>query len=464
MLEGSILQRLQKAHQNSKKPIRYGVYYKNTLVALCHALEDHILNDDSKPLVITAFQQGKWYIQEAERYADIAKCSQQITIMAAADSGWLEHPTSKLPNIDLVAIDPNDAVAEEWHLIILSPNYTAMVICQELSAEDYGSSGQPASDLERKFYGLWTFEPELVRETALLAIDHIESYNPDLAKKLYEYQEKIKPAVATSEDLATVVSRVVDYLQTGQINISVPAGNRHRILDRNLFSNEIQAFLRMAELLEIADITNPMAATEVVALSETMGQLLDLPAWQMKRLRLAGFLHRIHPLQTAQSVLTPGTSTRYKEDAPSCALTCPLVPGTQVLRTMPRLRAVAQIITHQSEWWDGSGEPAGLAGDEIPLESRILALIADFQHRVNQKFSAGLSKEETLTQALEECKQQQSRHFDPKLVETLCLLVMGLHQGLELPVITPKLSAGMWLLDSKEEEMSELSEIISYRK
>ena len=464
MLEGSILQRLQKAHQDSKRPIKYGVYFKNTLVALCHALEDHILEDDSKPLVITAFQQGKWYLEEAERYADIAKRSHQIAIMAAPDSGWLEHPTSELSNVDLVSIKPEDPVAEEWHLIILSPKYTAMVICQELSEEDYGSSGQPESDLERKFYGLWTFDSEIVRETAQLAISHIENYNPQLAKKLHEYEQNIKPTAATSEEIATVVSRVVDYLQEGQTNISVPVGNRHRILDRNLFSNEIQAFLRMTELLDAADVTNPMAATEVVALAETMGQLLDLPAWQMKRLRLAGFLHRIHPLQNAESVLTPEMSTNYKEDAPSCALTCALVPGTQVLRTMPRLRAVAQIITHQSEWWNGTGEPAGLGGDEIPLESRILTLIADFQCKLNQKFSSGLTREETLTQALEECTQQKSTRFDPKLIETLALLVMGLHQGLELPVITPKLSAGMWLLDSKQEEVSEPSEITSYLK
>ncbi len=463
MLEGSILQKLQSAHQDSKRPIGYGVYYKNTLVALCHALEDRILEDDGKPLVITAFQKGKWYIEEAERYADIAKFSRQIAIMAAPDSGWLEHPTSKLPNVDLVAINPEDPVAEEWHLIILSPNYTAMVICQELSEADYSSLGQPASDLERKFYGLWTFEPDLVRETAIIAIDHIKNYNPELAKKLDEYQGQIEPAVVTSDDLANVVSTVVDYLQTEQINISVPAGNRHKILDRNLVSNEIQAFLRMAQILDATDIANPMAGKEVVALSETIGQLLDLPAWQVKRLRLASYLHRIHPLQTAQSVFTPGGNS-YLEDAPSCPLTCPLVPGTQVLRTMPRLRAIAQIITHQSEWWDGSGEPAGLAGDEIPLESRILALIADFQSRVNEKFSSGLVKEETLTQALEECTQQQSTRFDPKLVETLSLLVMGLHQGLELPVITPKLSAGMWLLESKEEEVNESSGIRSYRK
>ncbi len=465
MLEGSILQQLQAAHRHSKRPIKFGVYYKNTLVALCHALEDHILKDVTSPLVITAFQQGKWYLQEAQRYADIAKKSRHIAIMAAPDTGWAQHPTSQLPNVNLVALDPTDPVSQEWHLIILSPKYTAMVICQELSEADYGSSGQPGSDVERKFYGLWTFEPELVKETAGIAIAHIQRYNPELAKQLIAYQNAIQPSLATTEELSTVVSRVVDYLQTGQINITVPTAIRHQALDRNLVSNEIQAFLRMAQIMDAADITNPMAAAEVVALGETIGQLLDLPAWQIKRLRLAGLLHRIDPLQRAESVLTPGTSTRYQEEAPSCPLTCPLVPGAQVLRTMPRLRAVAQIITHQTEWWDGTGEPAGLAGDEIPLESRILALASDFQSRVNQKKSSQLSPEEIFTQALEECRQQQAHHFDPKLVEALTLLVMGLQQGLELPLMTPKVSAGMWLLDGRIDSESKIGEqITSNRK
>jgi len=65
--------------------------------------------------------------------------------------------------------------------MILSPTYTAMVLCQELSAADYGAGGQPAADLERKFYGLWTFEPALVQETVELAIAHIGRYNPELA-------------------------------------------------------------------------------------------------------------------------------------------------------------------------------------------------------------------------------------------------------------------------------------------
>lgn len=460
MLEGSILQQLEAAHRHTTRPIRFGVYYKNTLVALCHALEDHILTDDGTPLVITAFQQGKWYLQEAQRYADIAQYSREIAIMAASESGFAEHPTSQLPNVDLVPLDSADPVAQEWHLIILSPKYTAMVICQELSEADYGSAGVPTSDLERKFYGLWTFEPELVQETAEIAIAHIKKYNPELAEKLTGDKQQIVPSIDRSQNLGAVVSRVVDYLQTGQENLSIPTALQKQTLDRNLVSNEIQAFLRMAQLMDMADVNNPMAAAEIVVLAEAIAQLLDLPAWQIKRLRLAALLHRIDPLQKAESVLTGGISTRYQEDAPSSPLTCPLVAGAQVLRTMPRLRAVAQIITHQSEWWNGTGEPAGLAGDEIPLESRILALLADFQWRLNQQKLSNQSREHIFTQALDECKQQQSTRFDPKLVDTLALLVMGLQQGLDLPLMTPKFSAGIWILDSQWDSHSKISEEI----
>jgi DICT domain-containing protein len=128
MLEGSILQPLETAHRQATRPIHVGVYYKNTLVALCDALEDHILSDDSTPLVITAFQRGKWYLQEAERYADIAKHSRQVVIMATPDAGFAEHPTSQLSNVDLVALDTSDPVAQEWHLIILSPEYISAIM------------------------------------------------------------------------------------------------------------------------------------------------------------------------------------------------------------------------------------------------------------------------------------------------------------------------------------------------
>lgn len=467
MLEGSILNKLAIAHQSGqagKRPLNFGVYYKNTLVALCHALEDYILAAGSAPLVITAFQQGKWYLEEADRYGDIAQKAHQIVIMAAAEGGFANHPTSQRSNVALVNLKPADPVAQEWHLMILAPTYAAMVLCQELSAADYGAAGVPTADLERKFYGFWTFEAGLVQETMEIAIDHIQQYDSALhATLLTQLQQVTQPTDAKRDDLGAVVSRVVDYLQDSHEDLSQPRtphySSHKQGLENNLISSEMQAFLRIAQIIDQTDLSNPRAAAEVATLAEMMGQLLDLPAWQLHRLRLAGLLHRLALWQEGESLLSSGTSARY-QDAPSCPLTCSLVPGTQVLRTMPQLRAIATIITHLNERWDGYGQPAGLVGDEIPLESRILGLIAAFQQSVVrcQSESDAADLNESLGQALAVCRAQQGvaqakgDRWDPKLVDALALLVNGLQQGIGLPVTSPKIAAGMWLLDSHSSE------------
>lgn len=300
MLRGSILQTLVDTCQErtNQTPFNYGVYYKNTLVSLCHALEDSILANDCQPIVMTAFQRGKWYLQEADRYTKIARKSRHITILATPDAGFAEHPTGQLDNVSLISLLPEDPVAQEWHLVILSPTYTAMVMCQELSEADYGVSGIPDVDIERKFYGFWTFESDLVLQTAKLMLDCCEQNAPGMRQKLQSQLDEIAEALAqrdTTEQLSETVNRVVTYLKDRQETLpnANQLVNNQNALDRNLSANELQAFLRMAQAIDLSDTANPMAASEVASLCEALGQLLDLPAWQLKRLRLAGMLHRI---------------------------------------------------------------------------------------------------------------------------------------------------------------------------
>ena len=446
MLNGSILQKLAQAHQNSSRPLNLGVYYKNTLVALCHALEDYILESDSEPLMVTAFQRGKWYLEEADRYGDLAQKAQQIAIMATSDAGFADHPTSQQDNVALVMLNEDDPVAQEWHLMILSSSYTAMVLCQELSDADYGAKGQPKEDLERKFYGFWTFEPDLVKETVELAIDHIKTYDAALAASLSDRVARMTAQYAKQapENLTAVVSRVIDYLRECQSNLHDPQQPANysffQDLDQNILSNEMQAFLRMAQIIDSTDTLNPMAASEVSALGEAMGQLLDLPAWQIKRLRLSGLLHR---LSLSEQTAHKAAHTTAQEKALSDSSQ---LPQASVLRIMPQLKAISKILTHQTETWDGSGLPSGLSYDDIPLESRILRLLADFQQQVTH-YSQENPDENPLTLALSHCQNYAGKIYDPKLVEALGLLVMGMQQGMTLQAYRPKIAGGMWLVE-----------------
>ncbi len=468
MLAGSILQKLMQERRSPKglgqdaqaesdkglpgntqtsgrTPLNFGVYYKNTLVALCHALEDAVLATKTSPLMVTAFQKGKWYLQEADRYADLADTADKIVILAASGAGFRDHPTGARENVELVDLDVDDPVSEEWHLMIMGSTYSAMVLCQELTEEEYGPQGQPENDLERKFYGFWTFDPALVKETIAITAEHIGHYNTDLKTELEVRLADIDAQAASKTgEVGNVVMRVVDYLKGGDRQVDETETFKFAdSLSQNLVSNELQAYLRMAQLADLADVTNPLAAAEVASLCEMMGQFLDLPVWQMQRLRLASLLHRIAPAQMDS------------KEAEAEGDSCPLNPGAQTLRVLPRLRAIAQIIAHQHEWWNGTGQPAGLSGDNIPVEARILGLVAAFQHAVahrrytdTQRPSPFAENEwQYVTDAFADCKARSGERWDPKLLEILSFLVSGLQQGLSLPSIPLKMTLSTGIID-----------------
>lgn len=443
---------------SGRTPLNFGVYYKNTLVALCHALEDAVLATKTSPLMVTAFQKGKWYLQEADRYGDIADTAEKVVILATPGAGFREHPTGDRQNVTLIDLEPDDPVAEEWHLMIMSSTYSAMVLCQELTDEEYGEDGRPENDLERKFYGFWTFDPSLVSETVAITAKHIGNYDKELQADLASRLEKIDSEAATKTgEVGNVVMRVVDYLKGGNRQVGETETFKFAdSLSQNLVSNELQAYLRMAQLADLADPTNPLAAAEVASLAEMMGQFLDLPVWQMQRLRLASLLHRIAPAQLDQHEMEAEGDS------------CPLNLGAQTLRVLPRLRAIAQIISHQHEWWNGSGQPAGLTGDAIPVESRILGLVAAFQHEVarrrheesqavnqapdNPKSPDPENEWIHVTDAFASCKAQAGERWDPKLLEILSFLVTGLQQGLSLPTIPLKMTLSTGLINPEVAE------------
>jgi HD-GYP domain-containing protein (c-di-GMP phosphodiesterase class II) len=258
-------------------------------------------------------------------------------------------------------------------------------------------------------------------------------------------------ATRQRDDLDAVVSQVIKYLQDSHNTLNQPqTGNFQGFQDlsENIVSNEMQAFLRMAQLLDATDVSNPMAASEVASMAEAMSQLLDLPAWQAKRLYLSGLLHRVGlPDVTRRNRRLGSAASRSQVQAETLAHQS--APKASVLRVMPQLEAVSKILTHQREAWDGSGIPAGLAYDEIPLESRIICLLADFQQKMKayKQYSTDKNQNPTV-QALTDCQALAGKRYDPKLLDALSLLVMGMQQGMSLQAYRPKIATGMWLVDS----------------
>jgi len=119
--------------------------------------------------------------------------------------------------------------------------------------------------------------------------------------------------------------------------------------------------------------------------------------------------------------------------------------GGQLLAAMAELEPVRVIVSHQLENWDGSGRPEGLQGEDIPLESRVLHLVAYFQELTQPR---GDRSALSLGDALEKCQQHSGSRFDPELLEHLTTVVrlteIGMMQLPDRPSQLPK----VWLEES----------------
>lgn len=197
--------------------LRTQMYFKSSLTALSHAMEDQVLaGTEESPLVIANFQRERFYRQEAHRYLRIAEKSDQVYVLAAPETDF-RNCSQQYENI---AFDPQDGLSQEWHLVVVGHQYAVCLICREAapSKREEGSP-LPHMDQARRFEGVWTFDRTVACEAGRLLLQRILRYRPELHTKV---QQAISQLAQTGEpgfnqvNPAPFADRLVTYLQAGQ--------------------------------------------------------------------------------------------------------------------------------------------------------------------------------------------------------------------------------------------------------
>jgi two-component system, cell cycle response regulator len=157
---------------------------------------------------------------------------------------------------------------------------------------------------------------------------------------------------------------------------------------------------------------------------------LDVSVAERRRCLSAARLHDIGKIGTPHHILTkPGPLSAAEQ----LVMRDHVRAGVELLRAFPETRELAAIVGQHHERYDGRGYPAGLAGKEILIEARIIAVVDAWTAMLaDRPYRPAMATEDALTQLTSGSQNQ----FDPAVVDALkgVLDPSGTERRSQLPV------------------------------
>lgn len=209
----------------------------------------------------------------------------------------------------------------------------------------------------------------------------------------------------------------------GALGVAMPAGRRLDASDARalaMLASQASVAARRGQLLEaqrnfFVHVTDILVAAldahmdlqagharRVAQLSNRIGRELGLDEARRQRLHFAALLHDVGMLRVDPARLG---DVRVARQHPQM--------GHRMLAPIQLWADVAPLVLHHHEWWDGSGYPEGLAGEAIPLESRIIGLAEAFDSMTSKSsYKEPVPAEE----AVRRVEAGSGTQFDPEVV------------------------------------------------
>lgn len=179
--------------------------------------------------------------------------------------------------------------------------------------------------------------------------------------------------------------------------------------DRGRFYLEL--IQSLADLIDSKDALTEGQTRRTRALAREVGKEMDMPSEFIYYLEFAALMHDLGNVAIDEKILKkPGRLTAEEfaivKKHPEY--------GYKILSSVSMLAPVAPMVLYHQEWFNGKGYPEGLSGEEIPLGSRIVAVLDAWSAMTTPRsWRKALSRFE----ALEEIKKGAGTQFDPRVVE-----------------------------------------------
>ncbi len=186
------------------------------------------------------------------------------------------------------------------------------------------------------------------------------------------------------------------------------------ILHNKLEENFLQTVISLANAMDARDSYTGDHSQRMADMASRIGLAMGLSTQDIEILHWAGILHDIGKIGVPDQILNKKGPLTKKEwvimkEHP--------VTGAQIVEPIKYLAPVSPIIRAHHEKFDGTGYPYGLEGNDIPLGSRILAVVDAY---VAIRDKRVYSEAHTHEEAIAELRRTSGTHFDPKIIDVFC--------------------------------------------
>ena len=235
-----------------------------------------------------------------------------------------------------------------------------------------------------------------------------KEYSPDLFKRAFEILKKYRffYAIKRHSSIPLIFNEIKD--QIGPMRIP----------------SRIDAIGKTLEIFaQIIDMKHPYTSghsLRVARYAMACALAMHLEHDDVTRIRWAGLIHDIGKINVPRSILdkpTRLTPKEFQEVKKHASI------SRNIMEMVPTLKELTPIVASHHEYFDGSGYPLGLKGDQIPLSARILVICDAFDAMIsNRPYRNPLSPED----ACREIENFAGKQFDPEIAKEVLPLFRNL--------------------------------------
>lgn len=178
-------------------------------------------------------------------------------------------------------------------------------------------------------------------------------------------------------------------------------------LYESLIDNFYGILRSLVNALEAKDPYTGKHSERVTRYAVMIARKMGCADGELEVLETVGYLHDIGKIGISDSILNkPASLTREEYEI---VKKHPVI-GASIVKDLIFSIEERSIIRHHHERWDGAGYPDGLAGEEIPIYARIVAIADAFDAMTSKRaYRGAISK----TDAIRELRENRGRQFDP---------------------------------------------------